>query len=144
MVFDDLDGRGDGETPAGPREGIALLELSINLRGRDLLVPRWPLIDIDMQVPHDVERGCNVDFVVSNDRCIAIDVCKRGHFIDSLAMFVIEDVDPAVRLRHVDDSAAIDDHVFGLMDKFAWDRSDALFGVVRDVVGVDVWITRIA
>src|SRR5215471_14323371 len=64
--------------------------------------------------------------------------------VSSLVMLVVEDVDPAVRLRHVDDTSAVNDHVFGLMDEFAWNRSGALFGVVWDVVGIDEWITGVA
>src|SRR5215510_8056706 len=62
----------------------------------------------------------------------------------SLVMLMVEDVDPAVRLRHVDDTSAVDDHVFGLMDELARNRSSALFGVVRDEVGIDEWIPGVA
>jgi hypothetical protein len=97
-----------------------------------------------MQVPHDLKRGCNVDLVVSNDRCVAIDVCERGHFVYSLVKLVGEDVDPAVRLRHIDDTSAVDDHVFGLMDEIARNRPYELFGVVRDVVGINECSTGVA
>src|SRR6516162_10549083 len=73
MVFHDVNGRGDGEAPAGPSEAVAFLELSLDLRGRDLQVPGWPPVDLGVQVPHDVERGCNVDLVVCNDGRVAID-----------------------------------------------------------------------
>jgi hypothetical protein len=29
-----------------------------------------------MQLPHGVERRVDVDFVVSDDRCVAVDVCR--------------------------------------------------------------------
>src|SRR5262252_6720489 len=64
--------------------------------------------------------------------------------VSSLGMLVVEDVDPAVRLRHVDKASAVDDHVFGLMNELARNRSDALFGVVWDVVRIDERITGVA
>src|SRR5215471_15563400 len=54
-----------------------------------------------------------------------------------------EDVDAGVAFGHVDDAAAVDQDVFGLVDERGRDGAAARGGVVGDVVAVDVRVVEV-
>jgi hypothetical protein len=60
-----------------------------------------------------------------------------------LAGVVGEDVDAGVAFGHVDDAAAVDQDVFGLVDEFGGDGAAALGRVVGDVVAGDVRVVGV-
>src|SRR5215469_13694357 len=61
-----------------------------------------------------------------------------------LAGVVVKDVDAGVAFGHVDDAAAVDQDVFGLVDECRGDGAAALGGVVGDVVAGDVRVAGVA
>src|SRR5215467_2965475 len=60
-----------------------------------------------------------------------------------LARVVGEDVDAGVAFGHVDDAAAVDQDVFGLVDELGRYWAAALLGVVGDVVAGDVGVVGV-
>src|SRR5215468_12054762 len=60
-----------------------------------------------------------------------------------LAGVVGEDVDAGVAFGQVDDAAAVDEDVLGLVDELGGDGAAALLGVVGDVVAGDVGVVGV-
>src|SRR6516225_6265979 len=61
----------------------------------------------------------------------------------SLTALVGEDVDAGVAFGQVDDAAAVDQDVLGLVDELGRDGAAALGGVVGDVVAGDVGVVGV-